>query len=320
MKVSIIVPVYNVEKYIEKCLESLVNQTLKDIEVIVVNDGSPDKSQLIIDRYEKNYPNIIKAYKKTNGGLSDARNFGLRYATGEFVGFIDSDDFVDLNMYELLYKKAVDTNADVIACNLHHTYDDTEDTEYIEKYTDKNELIAYGCSVAWNKIYKRSWLLETEVIFPVGINHEDIDFFCLIVPYIRKISYIDAPCVHYVQRADSINNEKSKKLLDIHKIFLHLNEEYIKRDFVKIYGEALEALAIRVLLGSALSRFCKISDRKLRKTIINQNWKFLNDNYPNWKKNKIISNKKGLKNMYYSHCSYMLYKIIAIIMCIKSGI
>ena len=101
MKVSVIVPVYNVEKYLEKGLESLAKQTLKDIEIIIINDGSPDTSQRIIDRYVKEYPNM-KGYIKENGGLSDARNYGMQYATGEYIAFVDSDDFVEENFWVVI--------------------------------------------------------------------------------------------------------------------------------------------------------------------------------------------------------------------------
>ena len=93
VKVSVIVPVYNVEKYIDKCLDSLVNQTLKDIEIIVVNDGSPDDSQQVIDMYVKKYPKKIKSYIKENGGQGSARNLGLEHAKGEYISFVDSDDY-----------------------------------------------------------------------------------------------------------------------------------------------------------------------------------------------------------------------------------
>ncbi|MBR6563859.1 MAG: glycosyltransferase, partial [Clostridia bacterium] len=115
-KVSIIVPVYNVSDFLPRCLDSLVNQTLKDIEIIVVDDGSTDESQAIIDTYSANYPHIIKAFKKQNGGLSDARNFGIKRATGGFLGFVDSDDFVDITMFEKLYSKAYETDSDIVIC------------------------------------------------------------------------------------------------------------------------------------------------------------------------------------------------------------
>ena len=105
-KVSVIVPVYNVEKYLEKCLDSLVSQSLKDIEIIVVNDGSPDNSQDIIDKYVKKYENVF-GYKKKNGGLSDARNYGLKKTTGDYIAFIDSDDYISLEMLEIMYNKAI---------------------------------------------------------------------------------------------------------------------------------------------------------------------------------------------------------------------
>ncbi|MFU0826465.1 MAG: Glyco-trans-2-like domain-containing protein [Lachnoclostridium sp.] len=105
-KVSIIVPVYNVEKYLRQCMESLVNQTLKEIEIIVVNDGSPDNSIKILEEYEKKYPDMVKVFTTENRGVSHARNYGLDHATGEYIMFVDSDDFVELNMAEKLYKKS----------------------------------------------------------------------------------------------------------------------------------------------------------------------------------------------------------------------
>ena len=115
-KVSVIVPVYNTEKYLEKCLNSLVQQTLDEIEIIVVDDGSPDNSQAIISKYAEQYPNKIISLKKKNGGLGDARNFGLEYAAGEFIGFVDSDDWVDTKMYETMYKEAIN-GYDIVLCD-----------------------------------------------------------------------------------------------------------------------------------------------------------------------------------------------------------
>ena len=98
-KLSVIVPVYNTELYLDKCLESIVNQTFDDIEIIVVNDGSPDNSEGIIQKYIRNYPNKIKYFKKENGGLSDSKNFGVEKATGEYITFVDSDDYIDHDLY-----------------------------------------------------------------------------------------------------------------------------------------------------------------------------------------------------------------------------
>ena len=125
-KVSIIVPVYNVEKYIEKCLESLVNQTLEDIEIIVVNDGTKDNSKEKILQYIEKYPQKIVYLEKENGGLSDARNYGLPVAKGEYIAFLDSDDYIEKNMYEEMYKKAKEENSDMVECDFLWEYLNSE--------------------------------------------------------------------------------------------------------------------------------------------------------------------------------------------------
>ena len=122
-KLSVIVPVYNVEKYLSRCLTSLINQTLDNIEIIIVNDGSTDKSDEIIREYKKANNNIIYVTKE-NGGLSSARNFGLIYATGEYIAFLDSDDYVDRNIYKKMYEKAKETNSDYVECDFIWQYED----------------------------------------------------------------------------------------------------------------------------------------------------------------------------------------------------
>ena len=116
-KVSVIVPFYNVEGYIEKCLDTLVNQTLEDIEIIVVNDGSKDNSILIVKRFLEKYPEKIVYLEKENGGLSDSRNYALPHAKGEYVAFLDSDDYVEKDMYEKMYEIAKKENSDMVECD-----------------------------------------------------------------------------------------------------------------------------------------------------------------------------------------------------------
>ena len=133
-KISIIVPVYNVEIYIDKCLKILTEQTLRDIEIIIVNDGSLDKSEEIIEKYVKENPTKIKYYEKENGGLSSARNYGLEYATGEYIAFLDSDDYVETNMYEEMYNLAKKENADMVECDFIWEW------EYGKKIFDKRRV------------------------------------------------------------------------------------------------------------------------------------------------------------------------------------
>ena len=123
MKVSVIVPVYNVEKYLAKCLDSLINQEFFNYEIIVVNDGSTDNSQEIIEEYAKRY-DIIKDVFKKNGGLSSARNYGLEKASGKYITFVDSDDYVDENMYLKMYEKAKSGNFDIVTSDINYVYND----------------------------------------------------------------------------------------------------------------------------------------------------------------------------------------------------
>ena len=150
-KVSVIVPVYNVEKYIEKCLNSLVNQTLKDIEIIIVNDGSKDNSDKIIKIYQEKYDNIIYLTKK-NGGLSDARNYGIPYAKGEYIAFLDSDDYVENDIYEKMYNKAKENNSDYVECDFIWEYPNKSIIDKGEEYTGKHEMLQKIRVVAWNKL------------------------------------------------------------------------------------------------------------------------------------------------------------------------
>ena len=167
-KVSVIIPVYNVEKYIDKCLSSLVNQTLKDIEIIVVNDGSPDNSQKIIDKYVKKYPKKIKSFIKENGGQGSARNFGLTKANGEYIGYVDSDDYVELDMYEKLYNKAKTNNYDIVTCgnyNVSENYENKIVDNIVTIYKSKTENIIFGKMAVWNKIYKKEILVNNNIEF-----------------------------------------------------------------------------------------------------------------------------------------------------------
>lgn len=313
VKVSVIVPVYNVEPYIEKCLDSLVNQTLSDIEVIVVNDGSKDNSQTIIDSFCERY-SFVKGYQKPNGGLSDARNFGIPLATGEYIGFVDSDDYIDLNMYELLYQKAVKTGAEVVECNLHHTFDTYEDTEVGRKIADSKEMLMNGRSVVWNKIYHRDWLLQTGVTFHKGKIYEDVEFFSKLVPYIHKIAYIDEACVHYVQRGASLNNQQTLKTLDILDVLQEIKEYYLLKGFYEEYKGALEYLFARIILCSSFSRICGIENRKDRKWALKKSWDYLNQSFPEWRQNRYIKEDRTKKIIFSRSFNCVTFQVYGVIL------
>jgi glycosyltransferase involved in cell wall biosynthesis len=312
VKVSVIVPVYNVEEYLPKCLDGLVHQTLKEIEIIVVNDGATDNSQKIIDEYVNKH-SCIKAYIKPNGGLSDARNYGLQFVTGEYIGFVDSDDFVEVDMYELMYKKAKEEDSDIVECNLRHTYADREDIEVGKKIIDKKEMLMFGRSVVWNKIYRRKWLQKTNVKFPKGLIYEDVEFFLKLIPHINTYSYIDEACIHYVQRSSSLNNFSSLKTQDIFIILNNIYEYYERYGYLEEYGEALEFFYARILLCSSFSRMCRIADKYQCKMALKNNWDTLMNEFPKWRNNPYLKKKSSVKLLFMRTVTKTTYKLYSLL-------
>ena len=307
-KVSIVVPVYNVEEYIEKCILSLVNQTLKDIEIIFVNDGTKDNSEDIILRYQKEYPQIIKYLKKENGGLSSARNFGIPHSTGEYICFLDSDDYVETNMYETMYNEAVKGNFDMVECNFIWEYPNKTRIDIGQKYSSIKEALEKARVVAWNKLYKREIILNSKVRFPEGLRYEDVEFFYEILPELGSIGYVDNPFIHYVQRGNSIINTQNERTKEIFTVLDHVIEYYKENNLWEEYKDELEYIYTRFLLCSSLKRVAKIGDKEVRNRLLLETWTRLNTVFPSWKKNKHLK-EKGYKNIYMKSVNGFTYKI-----------
>ena len=296
-KVSVIVPVYNVEEYLERCLDSLVNQTLKDIEIIIVNDGSTDGSKEKIQKYINTYKNIVYLEKK-NGGLSSARNYGIPYAKGEYIGFVDSDDYVELTMYEKMYNKAIEEKSDMVECDFIWEYPNKKREDIGKVYSSKKEAIIEARVVAWNKIIKKDIIEKTKITFPEGLRYEDIEFFYKIVPYLDKISFVKETLVHYVQRESSIANTQNERTGEIFKIWENVLNYYIENNIFNEYRSELEYSYTRILLCSSLKRITKVEDKKVRKALIKLTWQNLNKKFPHWKQNKYLNSTKSFKNLY----------------------
>lgn len=314
-KVSVIVPVYNVEKYIAKCLDSLVNQTLKDIEIIVVNDGSPDNSQKIIDKYQKKYPNMIKSFKKENGGLSDARNYGIKKATGEYLAFIDSDDYVELNSYEIMYNKAKEIDFDVVVCNLKQIYEDSNRIDYVssrikkdifEKKDIKKVLIDIYPS-ACNKIYKKS-LFDDCFGFKKGILFEDVEFTHRLLSKISSIGKVDDYLINYIQRKGTITKTSDKRILGYIDNMNSVIDYYKKNDLYDDYEEELEYSYVRYLYATFIKQATLLSKKDYNKAIkkAQENVKV---NFPFYRKNKYFY-KSGIKGFYLLTFNKLIAKIL----------
>lgn len=233
MKISVIVPVYNVENYLEKCLNSLVNQTLQEIEILVINDGSKDNSQRIIDEFQERFPEKIKAFSKENGGLSDARNFGIDRAIGDFLAFVDSDDYVSENMMEEMYNLAIKNQAELVICNLQKVDENGNVTQKLtqipnlpEKIDLENNFSVFSdlSYFACNKIFKRA-LFEGKR-FQKGMHFEDIELIPQILLQCKTLAKTDAFYYQYLERSNSISKSHTERGLDILKAVENVEKSF----------------------------------------------------------------------------------------------
>lgn len=225
-KISVIVPVYNVLPYIEKCLNSLVCQTYKNLEIIVVDDGSNDGSEKICDEFAKKHKSITVFHKK-NGGLSSARNFGLAHVTGDYIGFVDSDDYVEPNMFEKMLKTAINSNLDICVCSFVREQEnlqshvalqslEVKNIEYFKLFA-KKESMPYV--VVWNKLFKAN--LFNNLQFPEDKIHEDQWVIHYALKDAKKVGLISDELYHYTDRENGISKGSnfSKHFDDYDAIF-----------------------------------------------------------------------------------------------------
>ncbi len=212
-KISVVIPVYNVEHYIEQCLTSIIYQTYKNLEIIIVDDGSPDNSSLIYKKYASN-DDRIKIIKQKNQGLSCARNAGLKHATGDYVHFIDADDYIDLDYYEKIIEGNKNINADIIAAGVISqntpNYDVKYDTKCVlktltEKFVNTNALS--NCTV-WRYVFNRNFLISNRLFFADGRIFEDMLFIPETMRLANYILTIPNTFYHYVYNENSLLNKK----------------------------------------------------------------------------------------------------------------
>ncbi|MBO5004868.1 MAG: glycosyltransferase [Clostridia bacterium] len=222
MKFSIVVPVYNVEKYLSKCLDSILNQTYKDFELLIVNDGSPDNSQDIIDDYKRKYPETIKCFIKENGGLSDARNYGIKRATGEYLVLVDSDDFIEPELLQEINEEIQkNPGIDIIGYHMKIVDEKYNITEVLEKPVCSNidgqdaiqrlVLKKKFFEPAWGYVYRLDFWRENNFEYAKGMLHEDLGLTPEVIIKAKKVSIIDYAGYGYYQSDNSITRSATKK-------------------------------------------------------------------------------------------------------------
>jgi len=249
----VIVPVYNVEKYLEKCLNSIVNQTYQNLEIILVDDGSPDGCGAICDKYAAQ-DQRIRVIHKENGGLSSARNAGLEIATGEYINFVDSDDWIEPDMYEYLLSGAQQAGADIVVCGMFeelpdrqhcHSWHDAE-TFNTEEGLEQLFLRKKYSHSAWAKLYRRT--LFADVRFPDGRNFEDIATTYRVFEKAQIVRLLPKAKYHYLQRNDSIMGDGT--LRNRVDSYIAAKEQYLSmKDRWPQFRGLLEAWCISVAAG-----------------------------------------------------------------------
>lgn len=312
MKVSIIVPVYNVEQYLEKCLNSLVSQSIDDYEIIVVNDGTKDNSQAIIDLFKMNYPDRIVSLIKENGGLSSARNYGLKFAQGEYIAFVDSDDWVEQDMYELMYNKAKEYDFDLVMCDFYEIHGDKKipltcnlNNDLLSKGEIKRHLIDFYPS-AWNKLYKKSLFENLE--FKEGIWFEDVEFGYRLLPILNSIGVVKKCFYNYLIRSGSITSSVDPRIYHYIDNWNGILEYYLEKGIFDEYKEELEYSYVRYLFATFVKTAAKYEKKEFSKAVQTAIYN-VNKNFKLYKSNSYI-NEKGLKNLYLKNFCSFLSKLV----------
>lgn len=323
--VSIIVPVYNTERYLRKCLDSLMYQTLESIEVIAVNDGSTDRSRDILEEYQKKFPEKIRIIHKENGGQASARNQALAVCNGEYVGFLDSDDFVCEEMFEKMYCRAKDEDADYVACGYTDiTYENGKEIvlqEYVASkpaYCTKDMF--FGALVSpFLHIYRRELLEKSKVIFPEGFIYEDTAFYLNLVPYIRRIETIEEALAFRLRHSNSTTTTfKKERVKEIIPIIQNSVEYYIQNGFYEMYEKELEYFCVRVLLCSSMQRISKVAALRDSFELANETMAYIKKTFPNYKKNEYFA--KGAINRYMKSVNKLTLKVYLVVFRLRNRI
>lgn len=303
IKISIIVPIYNVEKYLNKCFESLISQTLKDIEIIAINDGSTDSSYEIAKEYAKKHKNIL-LFNNENHGLSYTRNYGLKKAKGKYIMFVDSDDFLDQDCCEKLYTFAENKKADIVCFDLKFIFNNRESI----MQSGTNELISpteyiLGPGSAACKFYLKSFMKKIDFKFKEGIWSEDVAIIPSLCLHTTKIYYLKDCFYNYFQRDNSITNQKkyNKKSFDVFNSINLLTDIFKTNGRYLEFKEEIEYIYITNLL---LNIPLKVYQFKEAKTKLKELSQFMKKEYPKWYKNSHFK-KLSFKQKIYCFLFYL---------------
>lgn len=292
--ISVIVPIYNAEKYLNKCVDSLINQTKKELEFILVNDGSTDKTEEIIKSYKDSR---IKYFKNKNQGIGKTRNFGIEKATGKYIMFLDSDDYLKNNACEILYKSVEKTDADLAICDFYKIYDSGAE-EKIKLLSFKPTTLRKTPSLVneinlapWNKLYKKELITKNKIKFVENLKYEDAPFVIESFSKARKIIKVDEYLNYYLIHGNSETTVRDKRCFDILKIIDLIrkntkNEEYLQ--------EEINKLTVRIITNYTIQQRNQ-KDKNVGLDFIDEAFSYLEKEVPDYKNNKYFKNRSILK-------------------------
>jgi len=290
LKFSVIVPVYNVEKFLAKCLDSVLNQDFDDYEIIAVNDGSTDSSPEILDEYSKK-TDKLKVINQKNKGLGGARNTAIEAAGGEFLVFVDSDDFIPREMLSTLFDYFDKYNLDILSFDLTAVYTsdfpDTVTTDFEDEFVflnTKEFLISEPTACA--KAYRRSLYIDNDIRFPERLWYEDLATVYRLVPFADKIGYLKKPLYYYVQQPNSITHSaNTTRMMEIITAFDTVQSYFKETGCYNEYYSELEWLCVKHVLYYSAHRFLT---KGYYYKQMNSLYKYVCSNYPHFMDNKYV--------------------------------
>lgn len=305
-KVSVIVPIYNVEKYLKECVDSILKQSYKNIEVLLIDDCGTDNSGEIAKNYEKQDKRCIYIRREKNGGLSAARNTGIKNATGEYLSFIDSDDWVDKDFIRNMLEGIVNDDAEIAICD-YWMVDDRKKNKgnslvQIDNNSSQKEKIAYIRNHAWTKMFRKDFWDKCGLMFPEDIKRgEDMGITIPLLTFAKKISIINEPLYYYRQRNNSLSNQKENERIDLS--FYDKTFQNMIKNANNGYKEEIEYHAIMEMIYGKTMLMIKhnYSAKEIRAHLQQFDIEF-----ENWRKNKYISKTNKLKKLFIKLAGFKL--------------
>lgn len=290
--ISIIVPIYNAEKYLNKCIDSLVNQTKKELEFILVNDGSTDLSEDIIKSYKDKR---IKYFKNKNQGIGKTRNFGIDKATGKYLMFLDSDDYLDINACEKLYNKAIKEKSDLVVFDFYRVEETLKEVtinNFKSSALKENPNLLLDINLGpCNKLIKRELIDKNNTRFNEELKYEDTPFVTEIIKNANKISKLNEYLHYYVIHSNSETTVRDERVFDIIKIIDIIREQYKNEKYME---DVINKLTVRTLTNYTIQQRVQ-KDIKVGMKFIDEAFSYMKKNIPNYKNNKYYETRGILR-------------------------